>query len=236
MKREEVKELLFESADLAYKEFNDRITNCSVAPSIGVRVPQVRSIAGEIIKNNWEEYLAEMESAEPTTIFQEEHMLQGIVAGRAKMDRASRIRHLDRWISGILSWADCDCCISSFKFMKKDPEFWFDYNKRWLESRREFELRYAIVAFMQYFINEDYIDRVLDIFAASYASDELYYVKMAQAWALSVCFVKYRDKTLNVFEKKQMDSWIQNKAIQKCRESYRVSKEDKDLLKTLRSQ
>lgn len=284
MTRQEALSLLKDAADLEYKEFNDRITNCDTAPSIGVRVPRVREIAAQVVKQGWEEYLAELESvcaerrehadgagqavipagwqgqatisadqqgqavipagrqgqAEETVpsapLWQEEHMLWGIVIGRAKMDQEERVRRLNLWVPGILSWADCDCSVSSFKFMKKDQPFWYDYCVSWLSSDREYAQRFAYVALMQYFINDSYIDRVLEIFRGKEHgfADQPYYVKMARAWALSVCFVKYRDRTLPVFEARTMDSWVQNKAIQKCRESYRVSAEDKELLLQLK--
>lgn len=247
----EVRNLLLQAADSAYKEFNDKLTNCDTAPSIGVRVPEIRKIAKEIVKSGWEEYLEEMEALPEQSFLQEEHMLQGIVIGSAKMDDEVRIRHLDCWVPGILSWADCDCSVSSMKFMKKNQDFWFTYNTGWLGNRGQeafpvqpFAVRFALVALMQYYINEEYIDRVLEIFASPFgyiperipqtSGDTVYYIKMAQAWALSVCFVKYRDKTLRLLEKQCMDAWVQNKAIQKCRESYRVSPEDKELLKTLK--
>lgn len=234
MTRQEALSLLKDAADLEYKEFNDRITNCDTAPSIGVRVPRVREIAAQVVKQGWEEYLAELEVAAP--LWQEEHMLWGMVIGRAKMDQEERVRRLNLWVPGILSWADCDCSVSSFKFMKKDQPFWYDYCVSWLSSDREYAQRFAYVALMQYFINDSYIDRVLEIFREKEHgfADQPYYVKMARAWALSVCFVKYRDRTLTVFEARTMDSWVQNKAIQKCRESYRVSAEDKELLLQLK--
>lgn len=276
MTRECVRALLLAAADSEYKEFNDKIANCQTAPSLGVRVPDIRKIAKQIVADGWEEYMAEMETLglagetvmvssgnnseaemagsgnvgiQPPLLV-EEHMLQGIVIGSAKMTDEQRVQHLDAWIPGVLSWGDCDCCVSSFKFMKKNQEFWFGYLSKWLDSGREFEVRVAIVALMQYFINETYIDQVLEIFArdyrerASFLDNDLegtkaasgisdgvpYYIRMAQAWALSVCFVKFRDKTWDVFARRNMEPWVQNKAIQKCRESYRVSKEDKELL------
>lgn len=286
MKRERVRVLLAEAADSKYKEFNDKITNCQAAPSLGVRVPDIRKIAKQIVADGWEAYLEEMEAlgnlamassgnsgnaAAPRNgcaeiglpLWQEEHMLQGIVIGCAKMLDQQRIQHLDLWIPGVLSWADCDCSVSSFKFMKKNQAFWFDYLSKWLYSGREFEVRVALVALMQYFINEEYIDRVLEIFArdyrgpasfpagtpesgdsgvgtpgkstqVSFSAGVPYYIRMAQAWALSVCFVKFTDKTWDIFARRNMEPWVQNKAIQKCRESYRVSREDKELLLSLR--
>ena len=248
MKRSEVRNLLLQAADSSYKEFNDRITNSDAAPSIGVRVPDIREIAKDVSRNGWEPYLKEMEElsakAEESGLWQEEHMLWGIVIGLAKMDEDMRAAHLDRWVSGILSWADCDSSVSSFKFMKKNQNFWYSYDKKWMERGGEFQMRFALVSFMQYFINDTYIDQMLDIFSGKSSAfacglersknengESPYYIRMAQAWALSVCFVKYREKTWKLFAQQSMDPWVQNKAIQKCRESYRVTPEDKELLK-----
>lgn len=258
MNREEVLGMLRDAAEPSFKEFNDRITNCSTAPSLGVRVPVVRATAGVVVKNGWEEYLDEMErtfcaaphsgnsvsrekspadaaSMEKQTvrfekqIWQEEHMLWGMVIGSANMSREERTAHLDLWVPGILSWADCDCTVSSMKFLKKEQDYWFAYCSDWQRDGGEFPVRFSMVALMQYFIQDAYIDRALEIFSLREA--EPYYIRMAQAWALSVCFVKYRDKALELFASHTLDAWVQNKAIQKCRESYRVSPEDKERLK-----
>ncbi len=234
MRRTEARERLYAAGDPEYKAFSDKITNCDTAPSIGVRVPRIRQIAREIAKDGWEEFLEDMEAAPadaPLPLMQEEHMLQGMVTGLARMEDGARVRHLDGWIPGVLSWADCDTSVSDFKFMKKNQEFWFTYLTGHLPSGREFQVRCALVGLMDYFINDRYIDRVLEIFGATDPADA-FYVKMARAWALSVCFVKYREKTLPVFEEGNLDPWVLNKAIQKCRESYRVSAEDKEYLKT----
>lgn len=282
MTGKEARDLLLAAADPSFKEFNDKIVNCNAAPSIGIRMPRLREIAVQVVKNGWEEYLADMErtfpagnavqkvqrgsqkpdaashgeapgpDSETPVMYQEEHILWGCVLGKAKMDTGQRVYHLDRYVPGILSWADCDTCVSGFKFMKKDQELWYQYCTGWLGGGREFEVRFGLVALMQYFINDAYIEKVLPVFAGekgvfgansghaalvsseSSSADTPYYIRMAQAWALSVCFVKYRGLTWDVFAAKTIEPWVQNKAIQKCRESFRVSKEDKELLKTLK--
>lgn len=238
MTRQEVLARLQSRADDQYKQFNDRIANCKTAGSIGVRVPDIRAAAREVSKDGWQEYVKEMEALYRQAdggapFFQEEHMVWGMVLSQAKLDTQERTEYLDLWVDGILSWADCDCVVSSMKFMKKEQEFWYAYCKRWLKrGQNPFSVRFALVALMQYFIQDAFIDEVLSIFTGDYGED--YYIKMAQAWALSVCFVKYRDRTCAVLEQGQMNPWILNKAISKCRESYRVSPEDKAYLKTLK--
>ena len=99
-------------------------------------------------------------------------------------------------------------------------------------SDKEYELRFAIVVLMQYFIDEDHIDAILQIY--DNIRHDGYYVKMAVAWAISVCFVKFRDKTLEFLKYSNLDDFTYNKSLQKVRESNRVSKEDKDMVKRMR--
>ena len=115
---------------------------------------------------------------------------------------------------------------------KKNQKRMYEFLQSYLVSDREYELRFAAVVLMQYYITEDYIDTVLDWYGKICV--DAYYVKMAVAWGLSVCFVKFRDKTLAFLQNCDIDRFTYNKAIQKIRESYRVSEEDKEMLKEMK--
>ena len=114
--------------------------------------------------------------------------------------------------------------------MEKYQEESFAYLETYLHSQREYELRFGIVSLLDHFINDSYIDRVLSI--CEHTRHEGYYVKMAVAWTLSVCYVKYPEKTRRLLKKNTMDEFTHNKTIQKIRESYRVSREEKEELKS----
>ncbi|MBQ2753776.1 MAG: DNA alkylation repair protein, partial [Firmicutes bacterium] len=101
-----------------------------------------------------------------------------------------------------------------------------------LESEREYDLRFALVMLLDHYIADEYIDYVLDIYEK--VKSEYYYVKMAVAWGLSVCFVKYPEKTIKLLEQGSLDAFTHNKTIQKICESLRVSKESKNNLKKLK--
>lgn len=85
---------------------------------------------------------------------------------------------------------------------------------------------------MAYYHDDSYIDDTLQVLNST--RHEGYYVKMAVAWALQLCFVKQRDKTLILFQHNNLDDFTLNKALQKCRESFRVSTADKELLQSLK--
>jgi hypothetical protein len=56
---------------------------------------------------------------------------------------------------------------------------------------------------------------------------------MAVAWGISACFVKFRDKTLKFLQTADLDYGTLDKTVQKIRDSYRVSAEDKEMLKEM---
>ena len=111
-------------------------------------------------------------------------------------------------------------------------DYWFKYLLKYLESNKEYEIRFAVVSFLDYFISEEYIREILKILGS--IKHEGYYVKMAVAWAVSVCYVKFPERTWELLEGNELDDFTHQKSIQKIRESFRVSKEEKDRLLTLR--
>ena len=159
-------------------------------------------------------------------------MLFGMASGYRKASREEHAAMLDIWVPGVLSWADCDCSTSTYKWMEKDPEFWFSYLEKWLNSSREFELRFGVIALMDHFLNDRYIDEVLRRYADIRSED--YYVRMGIAWGVATAYVKYPEKVLGLLKEKKLDIWTHNKAIQKCRESRRVSAQDKEMLNALK--
>lgn len=210
--------------DEKYRKFNESLIPGAEGTSYGVRLPQLRAIAKEIIQGNWQQFLAEAQGSDIYEIV----MLRGLVIATAPCDYDTRLQMIADFVPAISNWAVCDCVTSSIKSAAKHlPETWA-FLQPYLESREEFPLRFAVVMLMDYFITDEYIDRVLDIYRSIH--HEAYYVNMAIAWALSVCFVKFREKTLPLFQAQVLSPWVQNKAIQKCRESRRVSAEDKALL------
>ena len=157
----------------------------------------------------------------------------GMVIGLAVMDFDERLSLLDIFVPIIDNWAVCDIAIGDLKSVKKNKDKMYEYVQKYLNSDREYEVRFAVVVLMQYFIEDDYIDKVLQIY--DNVEHEGYYVKMAVAWAISVCFVKYRKLTIEYLNNSNLDNFTYNKALQKIRESNRVSKEDKEWAKKMKN-
>ena len=240
--REERLKQLTQMAESGYKTFN-----CKLIPGInkervlGVRVPAVRKLAKEIARGRWEEYLTELEDCEKdaggiggTELFYEEIMLQGMVIAAAAMECEKRLAYIARFVPRIDNWAVCDTFCGDLKFADQDEnrQIVWEFLQRYLKDDREYFLRFGVVMVMDHYIDESHIDSILKILAG--IRHEGYYVKMAVAWALSMCYISFPQKTEALIENNRMDNFTHNKTIQKIRESYRVSKEDKERLKLLK--
>lgn len=225
---EEVLARLEELRDEDYRQFNESLIPGAENTSLGVRLPQLHTLAKEIILGNWQQFLEKSQQSQIYEIV----MLRGLVIAEAPCEYSERLELLAGFVPSIQNWAVCDSVCSSVKSAKKHLPETFDFLQPYLQSQAEFELRFGVVMLMDYFICEEYIDRVLNILSG--IRHEAYYVNMAVAWALSVCFVKFRKKALAVLESGVLSPWVQNKTIQKCRESRRVSARDKTMLLKLK--
>ncbi len=213
-------------ADEEYKKFHSGL--CPNNDNIlGVRIPDLRKIAKEISKGDWRSFLKENKNE-----YYEETMLEGFIIGYSKMKLEERFELLSKFIPKIDNWAVCDCSCSTFKFVQKNKKEMWEFIKTYLKSSKEFELRFAIIIILDYYLTDEYIDDVFEIF--DNVKKEEYYVKMAIAWTLQVAYVKYKEKTIKYLQNNQLDDFTYNKAIQKMIESNRVSKEEKDELKKMK--
>lgn len=222
----DVKRQLQELAEEDFREFNKKLMP-GTENVLGVRLPVLRKIARSLAKDDFRLYLS---GAEGDT--HEELMLQGLVIGYANMEDAERMLHLRQFIPKINNWAICDSCCMGYSFMEKDRGTWFPFLREYWKSEREFEIRFAVVALFSHFAEEEYVEQIFQIFSS--IQHEGYYVKMAVAWAISVFYIKFKEQTEQFLMENGLDAFTQNKAIQKIRESYRVSKEDKEDVKKFR--
>lgn len=228
---DEIRNKLYELSEEKYREFNQKLLP-GVEHVLGVRLPILRKLAKEIAKDDFRVYLAEAQAQITRDSIHEEIMVQGLVIGYAKMEQEEYRKCLDEFVPKITNWSVCDSCVTGFKFMRKDPDYWFDYLKTYRDSKEEFEIRFMVVAMMNHFVDEEHIEEILSI--CNEIRHEGYYAKMAVAWALQVCYVKFPKKTRKLLENNSMDDFTHNKAIQKIRESYQVSREEKEELGRLK--
>ena len=214
-------------ADPAYQAFQQKLVP-DVTNLLGVRVPTLRILARELARGDWRGYL---EAARHDTY--EETMLQGLVLGYAKMEPDELFLRLAAFVPHIDNWAVCDVTCGGLRAVGKCQEQALNFLTPYLDAPREFDVRFGVVMLMDYFIDAAHIDRVLEWLAAVH--HEGYYVKMAVAWALSVCFVKFPQQTGVLLKSGRLDEQTLRMAAQKLLDSSRVGADVKEKIRTWRA-
>lgn len=159
-------------------------------------------------------------------------MLQGMVIGCAKADVEEILHHIAAFVPKIDNWSVCDSFCSGLKITSLHKERVWEFIQPYLESDREYNIRFGVVMLLNYYIDELHIHRVLE--RLDRITHEGYYVKMAVAWAVSICFVKLPDITMDYVRSNSLDDFTYNKALQKITESYRVAPETKALIRSMK--
>jgi thiamine-phosphate diphosphorylase len=222
-----VKKYLYEFVDKDYQKFSSSlIPNCN--NMIGVRIPQLRKLAKGLAKGNYRDYLSNV--TEDTF---EETMLQGLVIGYVKCEIDEKIKYIEEFIPKIKNWSINDVFCSTLKFVEKNREQMYEFISKYVNSNSEFEQRFVAVMMMYYYLNDEYIDRVLKILDG--LKNDGYYTKMGVAWAIATAYAKYPEKTYAyLVNGNSLDKFTFNKSLQKMIESYRVSADDKVKLRALK--
>ena len=224
--KQDIKKRIYELADEKYKDFHSRL--CPGTTNIvGVRTPVLRNYAKELNrKYSLNELLKEIDD----TLY-EEIMLQGMLIGLNK-NIEEVLKYTKTFIPKIDNWAICDVFCAGLKITKKYKKKMWNFIQKYLNSDKEFEIRFGIVIILDYYIDEEYLENDFKIFQK--IKNDNYYVKMAIAWAISICLIKYYDKTIKYLKKAKLDDWTYNKSLQKAIESYRISDEQKEYLRKMK--
>lgn len=193
---------------------------------IGIKVPVLRRMAKEI---NQTDILSFLEVSKDNTY--EEVMLQGIVISYIK-DIDISLKYFNQFIKKIDNWSICDVCVSSMKIVQKNKKIFFNQIKKYLKRKDEFIVRVGIILLLDYYIDDDNIDEIFSLI--DNLNREEYYINMAMAWLISVCFIKQREKTIFYLKNNHLNQFTYHKAIQKMIESLRISEKDKSMLKKMK--
>lgn len=236
--RHQIRKELEQAAQADYQAFQAKLLP-GVQGILGVRLPKLREIAKRIAKTDAEAYLQQMQQAclnqdayDSEEVYYEEKMLFGLVIGYADLNREKQRRWLDVLIPVIDNWGVCDSCCMTYRWMKKQPEYWWDYLLEQVSVNTEFSVRFAFVSMLAHFIGKEYLQELFAV--CDKVRHEAYYAKMAQAWLVSMCFVKFPEETYAYLQDDRMEDFTHNKAIQKTCESYRVDKEWKQKIRSLK--
>lgn len=226
-KKEEIRQELIKLADDKYRSFHSNLCP-GVENILGVRLPLLRKLAKSLSKE--EDYYNYLNNGD--TKYYEEIMIEGLIIGYLKTDNENRFNYIKNFIPKIDNWAICDSFCNNLKFTKKNINEVWNFILPYTSSENEFDIRFAIVMMLNFYIIEDYIDDVLN--TLNNINHDGYYVKMAVAWAVSYAYIDFPQKTLAFLKNNNLDNFTYNKSLQKIIESTRVSKEDKDLMRSLK--
>lgn len=223
---DKITKLLFEMQDIKFRDFTSKlIPNVDKELVIGVRVPDIRRLAKSLSEDERREFIFELPHR-----YHEENLLHGFILQIISKNIDIIIRETEKFLPYIDNWAVCDT--SQSKLLGKYPEVAFEKAAEWAKSEKTYTVRFAIDVLLQFFLDKNFKPEVLSL-AESIVSDE-YYINMALAWFWSFALIKRYDEALPIIESKRLPVFVHNKAIQKARESYRISNERKEYLKTLK--
>ena len=221
-----LQERLFAMQDKQYAAFQAKLTPGVPTDSfIGIRVPVLRKFAKVFTKEaGCEDFLQQLPHE-----YYDENMLHGLLISEVK-DYEECIRLTDNFLPFVDNWAVCD--IMSPKVFAKRKEDLLTKVKTWSKSSHVFTCRFGIETLMTHYLGKDFKSEYLEIPAS--ARSEAYYVKMMVAWFFATALAKQWDATLPYIEQKRLARWTHNKTIQKAIESYRITPEQKEYLRTLK--
>ena len=219
-------ELLFQLQDKGYRDFQSKlIPTIPVETIIGVRIPAIRKLAKEYGKDPESiEFLKQL----PHTYY-DENILHALLVAEIK-DYEVCVKEVEHFLPYVDNWAVCD--IFSPKVFRKNKDKLIDKIREWTASGHPYTCRFGMGMLMTHFLDEDFRVEYLEIPAAVHSGE--YYVNMMIAWFYATALAKQWDAAIGYIEKKCLDSWTHNKTIQKARESYRITREQKEYLKTLK--
>lgn len=228
MKKIDLFSTLSSMADEKYRLFSCKLLPEAVRKSvIGVRLPQLRTLAKNLVKNGT--YSVVLDGSIGYSM--EEKMVYGMLIGYAPLSDNQKFYYLMKFVPEIDCWSVCDSVCVSLKFADK-KKLWAFLLENYANSAAEFELRFALVMALNHFLEETYLNDVLDLVVKISSAD--YYVIMAQAWLLSMAYVKFPDKTLSFLKKGKISDDVYAKTLQKILESRQISLAQREDIKQLR--
>ncbi len=224
MVNEDIRNELFSRQDIKYRDFQSKlIPNVDKDAVIGVRIPELRKMAKSLsTQENIGEFLENLPHR-----YYDENQLHGLIISEIK-DYKICIDEIERFLPYVDSWATCDSI--SPKVLKKHKDELLKKIKEWIVSKNTFTVRFAIGMLMKHFLDDDFKTEYPDL-VATVRSDE-YYINMMIAWYFATAFAKQYESIVPYIENKRLSPWTHNKAIQKAVESYRITSEQKEYLKS----
>ena len=222
----DIQSKLFELQDIKYRDFHAKLMpTVNKEKIIGVRIPVLRSFAKEFGKTKEARLFLQVL---PHSYY-EENNLHGLLLEQIK-DYEKCLQELERFLPFIDNWATCD--LLAVRTVKKHLDVFIEEVYRWIQSQHTYTIRFGIGMLMRYYLDEnfqmEYPEKVMQICSKEY------YVNMMTACFFATALAKQWDAAIPYLEQNRLDPWTHDKTIQKARESYRITTEQKEYLKTLK--
>ena len=217
---------LIREQDEGYRAFQTKLVpNIPPETILGVRTPQLRAIAKEVFQSGEREaFLQDLPHR-----YYEENLIHFFVLSMVK-DFESCVREVEAFLPYVDCWPVSDQATP--KAFRKDHEKLLPYVKKWIASEQVYTARFGIRMLMNEYLGEDFREEYPELVASKRGED--YYLKMMVAWYFATALAKRYEETLPYLEEHKLEDWVHKKAIQKALESYRVTDEHKEYLKSLR--
>ena len=221
-----VYEELLKVKDDKYKEFQAKLVpNIDPGTILGVKTPEMRQIAKDIFNSKEKDaFLKDLPHK-----YYEENLVHFFIISLIK-DFDECIREVETFLPYVDCWPVSDQATP--RSFKKNHAKLLPYIKKWIKSKHLYTSRFGIRMLMNEFLGDEFKDEYAKL-VASVKSDE-YYLKMMVAWYFATALAKNYDETIKYIEERKLDDWVLKKTIQKAVESYRVTDEHKEYLKSFR--
>lgn len=225
------------AADPQYREFHIRLLP-GTEGIMGVRTPELRKLARELVKEGWQDYIKELSGAwkregqGEAGVYYDEIILWALCICGGSRDWETAKAYVEEFVPAINNWASCDIFCGSLKLTARYKEQVWEFIQPYLMSDEEYKIRFGLVMLLNHFADQEHVEDALKVMDK--INHQGYYVKMALAWAVSVYFVKCRETVMEYLKDSRLEDWTYNKALQKIGESYRVDKETKARIRSMK--
>lgn len=222
-----VKEQLFALQDLGYRDFHSKLMpETDKETVIGIRTPMLRKFAREFAKT--EEAKTFLQKL-PHQYYEENNLHMLLILSIKEYETC--LSEIERFLPYIDNWATCD--FPAPKCFAAHTEELLPKIRQWIASGQTYTVRYGIGMLMRLYLDDNFSPEYVQL-VADVRSDQ-YYVNMMIAWYLATALAKQWDAVIPVLESRQLPEWVHRKTIQKAVESYRITPEQKEYLKSLRA-
>ena len=249
-------------SDARYREGHLRVVNALPERRVlGLHSPEIKQVAkrlsregGEVVVPdgvhricaNGSEVIRAFETVSSENLCYEETVIWGYLINLEKCSPDERLAMLSRYVPVLDNWAVCDSYCAHAKWMvRADKAALWAFLEHWFDSEREFEVRFAVVVAMCYFLNKEWLDKVFErinrldfgYIKSKYKSvkgkpkvaqqgtvqgAEPYYVRMGVAWLLATALAKFPDQTRVFVRSSNLPADVVKLYIRKSRESFRT--------------